>query len=51
MPVLILIGKQLALSALATRSLTGQSESGAVQLALRNVARVCKVKHEFHENV
>ena len=38
MPVLVIIGKQLGLSAVATHELAGQSESGATQLALRNIA-------------
>ena len=34
----LLIGKQLGLSAVVTRGLTGQSESGAAQVALRNIS-------------
>ena len=49
MPELILIGKQLGLSALATPELTGQSESGGTQVALRNTAWTGY--HEFHENL
>ena len=40
--MVLLIGKQLVLSAGDTQSLTGQSESGATQQALRNI-------HGFHE--
>ena len=49
MPALTLIGKQLELSAVATPKLIGRSESGAAQLALRNIARVYKVKRELYE--